>query len=76
MPVLVEATINRVAVSKPRFWHAAKLHLLCGRIGGQIRRQIGARGVDRRLDVARGAVDVAVDVELGSVRGCLPRSFR
>ncbi len=40
------------------------IYLAIGRIGGQVRRQIGARCVDRRLDVARGAVDVATDVEL------------
>ena len=41
-----------------------RIDLAVGRIARQIGRQIGARGVDRRLDVARGAVDVAVDVEL------------
>ena len=30
----------------------------------QAGRQVGARGVDRRLDVARGAVDIAVEPEL------------
>ncbi len=39
------------------------IDLAIGRIGGQVRWQIGARCVDRRLDVARGAVDVAADVE-------------
>ena len=41
-----------------------RIDLAIGRIGGQIGGQIGARCVDRRLDVARGAVDVAADVEL------------
>jgi hypothetical protein len=35
-----------------------------GRIGLEAGGQIGARGVDRRLHVARRAVDVAVEAEL------------
>ena len=34
------------------------------RIAGEIRRQIGARGIDRRLNVTGRAVDVAVQIEL------------
>ena len=41
-----------------------RIDLAVGRIARQVGRQIGARGVDRRLHVARGAVDVAVEVEL------------
>ena len=35
-----------------------------GRSGGKIGRQLAARRVDGRLDVARGRVDVAVQIEL------------
>ena len=38
------------------------------RPGRQVGRQIHRRGVDRRLHVVRGAVDVAVDVELDDDR--------
>ncbi len=41
-----------------------RIDLLVGRIGTQARRQVGTRGVDRRLDVARRSVDVAVEAEL------------
>ena len=41
-----------------------RIDLLVSRIGPQARRQVGARGVNRRLDVARRAVDVAVEAEL------------
>ena len=41
-----------------------RVELAVGGIAPQRGRQVGARGVDRRLDVARGAVDVAVDAEL------------
>jgi hypothetical protein len=41
-----------------------RIDFAVGRVARQIGRQIGARGVDRRLHVARGAVDVAADVEL------------
>ena len=37
-----------------------RVDLAVGRIAAQVGRQVGARGVDRRLHVARGAVDVAV----------------
>ena len=41
-----------------------RVHLAVGRVGQQVGRQVGPRGVDRRLHVARGAVDVAVEAEL------------
>ena len=41
-----------------------RIDLVIGRIGAKARRQVGARGVDRRLDVARSAVDVAIEAEL------------
>ncbi len=41
-----------------------RVDLAIGRIAAQAGRQIGARGVDRRLDIARGAVDVAIEAEL------------
>ncbi len=40
------------------------IDLAVGRIARQSRRQQAARGVDRRLHVARGAVDVAGQIEL------------
>ena len=42
--------------------------------GGEIRRQIGDRRVDCRLYVTRGAVDVAVDVELHDNGGIADRA--
>ena len=45
---------------------------MIGRIGAQARRQVGARGVDRRLHVARRAVDVAVEAELQRERASMP----
>ena len=41
-----------------------RIDLAVGRVAAAGGRQVGARGVDRRLHVARGAVDVAVEVEL------------
>ena len=41
-----------------------RVDLAIGRIAAQAGRQVGARGVDRGLHVARGAVDVAVEPEL------------
>ena len=46
----------------------------------QVRRQLAAGGVDRGLHVARGRVDVAVEIELqrdaGRCRACSSRSSR
>ena len=36
-------------------------------VGGQVGGQVAARGVDAGFDVARGAVDVAVEIELQNV---------
>ena len=41
-----------------------RIDLAIGRIARQVGRQVGAGGVDRGLDVARRAVDVAADIEL------------
>ena len=41
-----------------------RIDLAVGRVAAQARRQVGPRGVDRRLHIARGAVDVAVEAEL------------
>ena len=38
--------------------------LAIGRVAPQAGRQVGPRGVDRGLDIARGAIDVAVQAEL------------
>ncbi len=52
------------------------VHLAIGRIHRQRRRQVGARRVDGRLHVARGAVDVPVEVELEHDRGRAERARR
>ena len=41
-----------------------RVDLLVGGVAPERGRQVGARGVDRRLHVPRGAVDVAVEAEL------------
>ena len=41
-----------------------RVRLAVGRVAAQRGRQVGARGVDRGLHLARGAVDLAVQVEL------------
>ena len=51
-----------------------------GRVARQVGRQISARGVDRRLHVARRAVNVPVQIKLqrdaGRCRDSWPKSFR
>ena len=47
-----------------------------GRIAAQVGGQIGARGVDGGLDVARRAVDVAVEAELKRDPGLSDRALR
>ena len=57
-----------------------------GRVGGvglavagilrQVRRQLAARGVDGGLHVARGGIDVAIEIELESDRGRAERAGR
>ena len=49
-----------------------RIDLAVGRVARQVRRQLAARRVDRRLHVARGAVDVAVEVELQRDRASSP----
>ena len=41
-----------------------RIDLAVYRVGAKARRQVDARGVDRRLDVAGRTVDVAVEAEL------------
>ena len=41
-----------------------RVDLAVGRVGAQRRGQVGAAGVDRRLHVARRAIDVAAEIEL------------
>ncbi len=41
-----------------------RVELAVGRVGFERGRKIGARGIDRRLHVARGTIDVAVEAEL------------
>ena len=53
-----------------------RVDLLIGRIAAQAGRQIGARGVDRGLDVARRAVDVPVQAELQRNAGGAHRARR
>ena len=45
-------------------WRRGGVEFAVGGIAAQRGRQIGARRVDRRLNVTRGAVDVAIDAEL------------
>ncbi len=40
------------------------VRLAIGRVAAEIGRQIGAGGIDRRLDVPRRAVDIAIEAEL------------
>jgi hypothetical protein len=40
-----------------------RIDLAVGRVGAQAGRQVGACGVDRRLHIARGAIDVAAYAE-------------
>ena len=49
-----------------------RVHLPVGRRRRQVLRQLAAGGVDRRLHVAGGAVDVAVEVELQRDRARCP----
>ena len=53
-----------------------RIDLMVGRILAQARRQVDARGDDRRLDVARSAVDVAVEAELKCDAGRAERALR
>ena len=46
-----------------------RIDLLVGRRHGQVLRQVCAGRLDRRLHVLRGAVDVAVEIELQRDRG-------
>ena len=52
-----------------RIGESAGIDLAVGRIAGQVGGQIAAGGVDGGLDVARGGVDVAVQIELQGDRG-------
>jgi hypothetical protein len=47
---------------------AGRIDLVIGRVAAQRGGQVGARRIDRRLNLARGAVDVAVQVELQLIR--------
>ncbi len=53
-----------------------RVDLAVGRIGAQGRRQVGARRGNGRLDVAGGAVDVAVQAELQRDIGAAGRAVR
>ena len=57
-----------------------RVHLPVGRLERQVRRELAAGGGDGRLDVARGGVDVAVEIELQRDRrrrrACSSRSSR
>ena len=55
---------------------SAGIELAVGGVGAQRRRQVGAGRIDRRLHVARRAVDVAVDVELQHDLGGAHRAAR
>ena len=53
-----------------------RIHFAIGGIGGQIRGQIGAGGIDRRLNVARRAIDVTAQIELDGDSGGAERTRR
>ena len=53
-----------------------RIHLAISRRTRQILRQLPAGGVDRRLDIGRGRVDVAVEVELDGDGGRAERARR
>ena len=53
-----------------------RVYLAIARIGPQARRQVGACRVDRRLHVARGAVDIAIQIELQGDAGRAERARR
>ena len=50
-------------------WTVGGIHFPVGRWAREVLGQLAAGGVDRRLDVAGGAVDVAVELELDGDRG-------
>ena len=52
------------------------VHFAISGIGAQAGRQVGARRDDRGLDVARGAVDVAIEVELQRDTGLADAALR
>src|SRR5207249_8730310 len=59
------AAVQRVGGGRgDRDRRVGRIHLAVGGIARQAGGQLAARGVDRSLHVARGAVDVAVEVEL------------
>ena len=47
-----------------------------GRVAGQVRRQIGARRVDRRLHIPRRAIDIAAQIELDRDAGLSELALR
>ena len=53
-----------------------RIDLAVGRVGAQTGRQVGTRCVDRRLNVARGAVDIPVETELQRDPGRADRALR
>ena len=54
----------------------SRIDLMIGRILAQAGRQIDARGDDRRLDVSRRAVDIAIKAELERDAGRAERALR
>jgi hypothetical protein len=50
--------------------------LVIGGVLAQAGRQIGARGIDRRLHVARGAVEAAIEAELQGDAGDADHALR
>ena len=53
-----------------------RIDLMVGRVLAQAGRQVDARGVDRRLHVAGGAVDVAIEAKLQRDAGRAERALR
>ncbi len=54
----------------------SRIDLTIGRVGWQIRRQIGTRGINGRLHVSRRTVDVAAEIELHGHVGRAERTRR
>ena len=60
----------------PRDRCCGRVDLIVGGVLTETRRQVGARRIDRRLHVARGAVEAAVEAELQGDAGDADRALR
>ena len=62
--------------SEHEYGRIRRIHLAVSRRARQIFRQLPTGGVDGRLHVVRGRVDVAVEVELDGNHGRAQRTYR